>query len=65
MKGFTADHRDIALLKLRNFTVGKKFPDSFLVSADGQAKLAEIIGSMVGFVSSTLSPTSPQRSPSS
>ena len=49
-KGFIAEHRDIELLKLRNFTVSKKFPDAFLTDVDGQAKLAEVIGAMVGFV---------------
>ncbi|KAK1767670.1 hypothetical protein QBC33DRAFT_490911 [Phialemonium atrogriseum] len=48
-KGFVAEHRDIELLKLRNFTVGKKIPDTHLTSADGQAKIAEVIGAMVGF----------------
>jgi uncharacterized protein DUF2461 len=50
VQGFIAEHRDIELLKLRNFTVSKKFPDAFLTDADGQAKLAEVIGAMVGFV---------------
>jgi len=49
-KGFVADHRDIALLKLRNYTVGKKIPDTYLTDAGGQEKVAEIIGSMVAFV---------------
>jgi len=35
--------------------VSKRIPDSDLTSADGQAKIAEVIGSMVGFVSLGLS----------
>jgi len=50
-QGFTTEHRDIELLKLRNFTVGKKLPDSVFTSPDGQDQVAEIIEAMVGFVS--------------
>ncbi|KAJ4415022.1 hypothetical protein N0V82_007604 [Gnomoniopsis sp. IMI 355080] len=50
-KGFDADHRDIELLKLRNFTIGKKgLPDSIFTDEDGQDKIGEIIRAMVGFV---------------
>ncbi|KUI53588.1 hypothetical protein VP1G_00886 [Cytospora mali] len=49
-KGFNTDHRDIELLKLRNFTVGKKIPDSMLTAEDGQDQITDIISSMVGFV---------------
>ncbi len=49
-KGFIADHRDIELLKLRNFTVGKKVPDSVFTKDGGQDEIARIVGAMVGFV---------------
>lgn len=49
-KGFVAEHRDIELLKLRNFTVMKKLPDNVFVKDGGQDEIAEIIGAMVGFV---------------
>jgi hypothetical protein len=50
-KGFIADHRDIALLKLKNYTISKKLPDSVLTAEDSQDQIAEIFGAMVGFVS--------------
>ncbi|SCO85482.1 uncharacterized protein FRV6_09609 [Fusarium oxysporum] len=50
-KGFTAEHRDIALLKLRNFTVGTQIDDSIFYQDDAQEKISEIIRPMVGYVS--------------
>ena len=38
------------MLKLRNFTVSKKIPDSFLTDAGGQARVGELIATMVDFV---------------
>ena len=50
LQNFIADHRDIELLKLKSYTVGKKIDDKLFTSADGQAQIAEIIGAMSGFV---------------
>ncbi|KAK3947208.1 hypothetical protein QBC32DRAFT_271219 [Pseudoneurospora amorphoporcata] len=49
-KGFDAEHRDIELLKLRNFTVGKKLPDSVFTSEGGQEQVLDVIKAMVPFV---------------
>ncbi|ROW03066.1 hypothetical protein VMCG_05747 [Cytospora schulzeri] len=49
-KGFDATHRDIELLKLRNFTVGKKIPDSIFTAEDGLEQITGIISAMVGFI---------------
>ncbi|ROV86827.1 hypothetical protein VSDG_09472 [Cytospora chrysosperma] len=49
-KGFDASHRNIELLKLRNFTVWKKIPDSLFTAEDGQAQITNIISAMVGFI---------------
>ncbi|KAF4977506.1 hypothetical protein FZEAL_5984 [Fusarium zealandicum] len=49
-KGFLADHRDIALLKLRNFTIGTQIDDSIFYGDDVQEKISELIRPMVGFV---------------
>ncbi|KAJ4419166.1 hypothetical protein N0V85_001122 [Neurospora sp. IMI 360204] len=49
-KGFDAEHRDIELLKLRNFTVGKKLPDSVFTSEGGQEQVLNVIRAMVPFV---------------
>lgn len=50
-QGFDADHRDIALLKLRNFTVAKKIPDRVFTDTNGQDQIVDIVSAMVGFVS--------------
>lgn len=49
-KGFVADHRDIELLKLKNFTVMKKVEDELFTREGGQEEVARIVGAMVGFV---------------
>lgn len=43
------------MLKLRNFTVGKKIPDSVFTADDSQEQIADIIRAMVGYVSGTCS----------
>lgn len=59
LQGFDADHRDIELLKLRNFTIGKKgLPDSVFTDENGQEKISDIIRAMVGFVSQVAMATS-------
>ncbi|KAI1387828.1 uncharacterized protein F4822DRAFT_293360 [Hypoxylon trugodes] len=50
-KGFHPDHRDIELLKLRNYTVGTKIDDADLLAEDAQDRIMEIISAMVDFVS--------------
>ncbi|ROT36645.1 hypothetical protein SODALDRAFT_299709 [Sodiomyces alkalinus F11] len=49
-KGYLADHRDVELLKLRNFTVGVKVEDDIFTRDDGQDRLAAIIQAMVPFI---------------
>lgn len=51
LQGFIAEHRDIELLKLRNFTVGKKIDESMLCADDVQEKIADIVRALSGFVS--------------
>jgi Conserved hypothetical protein (DUF2461) len=55
-QGFGADHKDIDLLRLRNFTLGKKIADADVLSKDGIDKIANIIGALVPWVSLTLVP---------
>ncbi len=50
-QGFSPDHRDIHLLKLRNYTIGRQIPDEELHSDDAQEKIMEVIRAMVPFVS--------------
>ncbi|KAK3384568.1 hypothetical protein B0T24DRAFT_654698 [Lasiosphaeria ovina] len=49
-KGFIPDHRDMALLKLRNFVVGKKLPDDVFTADGSQDEVARVVKAMVGFV---------------
>ncbi|ETS78340.1 hypothetical protein PFICI_10402 [Pestalotiopsis fici W106-1] len=49
-QGFNPEHRDIELLKLRNYTVGRKIKDSDLTSSDAQEKIMAIISPMVEYV---------------
>ncbi|KAK5661925.1 hypothetical protein OQA88_10035 [Cercophora sp. LCS_1] len=49
-KGFLAEHRDIELLKLRNFTVGKKVDEGLFTREGGQDEVVKVIGALVGFV---------------
>ncbi|KAI0434209.1 hypothetical protein F5Y09DRAFT_337891 [Xylaria sp. FL1042] len=49
-KGFNPDHRDIHLLKLRNYTIGRQIPDEELYGDNAQEKIMEVIRAMVPFV---------------
>ncbi|KAI3324287.1 hypothetical protein HD806DRAFT_494621 [Xylariaceae sp. AK1471] len=49
-KGFNPEHRDIHLLKLRNYTIGRQLPDEDLRGDDAQERITEIIRAMVPFV---------------
>jgi uncharacterized protein (DUF2461 family) len=51
VQGFHAEHRDIELLKLRNFTIGKRVPDEIFTDEDGQDQIVECFRAMVPFVS--------------
>ncbi|KAL5090525.1 hypothetical protein Trisim1_004419 [Trichoderma cf. simile WF8] len=48
--GYEVTHRDIELLKLRNYTVGTKIDDELLSSDNAQAKLKDIMRGLSGFV---------------
>jgi uncharacterized protein (DUF2461 family) len=50
-RDYSPDHRDIALLKLRNFVLTKRIPEEIFTAPGGQRRIAEIFGAMAGFVS--------------
>jgi hypothetical protein len=50
-KGFIPEHRDMQLLRLKNFTVGRKVEDGVFTRARGQEEVERVVGDMVGFVS--------------
>ncbi|OTA95606.1 hypothetical protein M434DRAFT_196467 [Hypoxylon sp. CO27-5] len=43
-------HKDIELLKLRNYTIGKKLDDKDLLAEDAQDRVMSVISAMVEFV---------------
>ncbi|KAI1827015.1 hypothetical protein F4861DRAFT_464747 [Xylaria intraflava] len=49
-KGFNPEHRDIHLLKLRNYTIGRHIPDEDLHADDAQEKIMAIIRPMVPLI---------------
>ncbi|KAF2972805.1 hypothetical protein GQX73_g759 [Xylaria multiplex] len=49
-KGFNPDHRDLHLLKLRNYTIGCQISEEDLHSDNAQEKIMEVIRAMVPFV---------------
>jgi len=50
-RDYAADHADIALLRLRNFTVGRKLKDEEVVGKGGLDRVVELLGCLVPFVS--------------
>ena len=54
-RDYDADHRDIALLRLRNFTIGRKLKDEEVVGKGGLDRVVELMGCLVPFVSARFS----------
>jgi len=50
-RDYAADHADIALLRLRNFTVGRKLKDEEVAGKGGLGRVVELLGCLVPFVS--------------
>lgn len=50
-RDYDADHRDIALLRLRNFTIGRKLKDDEVVGKGGLERVVELMECLVPFVS--------------
>lgn len=50
-QGYDKEHRDIELLRLRNFTLGTKLSDEEVVGAKGLERIAELVACIVPFVS--------------
>ncbi|KAK4868891.1 hypothetical protein LT330_006500 [Penicillium expansum] len=49
-KGYEADNKNIKLLRLRSFTIGKPISDDELTGDDAQEKIAALVGVMEPFV---------------
>lgn len=54
-KGYDADHKDIALLKLKSFVVRKNISDAEIVAANSLDVIAGIVEAMEPFVSTFFS----------
>lgn len=50
MQGYEVTHRDIELLKLKSYTVGAKVDDKIFCGDDAQAKIADMIRGLFGYV---------------
>ncbi|KAJ5143523.1 Conserved hypothetical protein CHP02453 [Penicillium bovifimosum] len=50
-KGYDADNKNIKLLRLRSFTIGKPISDEELTGDDAQERIAALVGVMEPFVS--------------
>ena len=51
LKGFNADNKNIDLLRLRNYTIGRKLTDEDVLGADGISRIADLAGVLTPFVS--------------
>lgn len=52
-QGYEHDHKDIELLRLRNFTIGTKLADNEVLGPTGLTRVAELIQCMTPFVSNS------------
>ena len=64
-KGYEKDNPNIDLLKLRNFTIGKKLRDEEVLGAGGLGRIAGLIGILTPFVSYLNGVVMPDQEPSS
>ncbi|MCJ1377807.1 hypothetical protein MMC17_000903 [Xylographa soralifera] len=49
-KGYGADNPNIELLRLRNYTMGRKLKDEEIVGANGSTRITELIGILSPFI---------------
>lgn len=64
-KGYEKDNPNIDLLKLRNYTIGKKLKDEEVLGPGGLGRIVELIGILTPFVSYLNSVVMPDEEPSS
>ena len=48
---FDANHKEIEVLRLRNYTIGRKLKDEEVIGEKGIEYISGLIGAMVPFVS--------------
>ena len=54
-QGYGADHANIDLLRLRNYTIGTKLTDDQVLGVEGLHRIADLLSCMKPFVSGFLS----------
>ena len=64
-KGYEKDNPNIDLLKLRNFTIGRKLKDEEVLGPGGLGRIVELIGVLTPFVSYLNSVVMPDEEPDS
>ncbi|KAG8528667.1 uncharacterized protein KY384_006354 [Bacidia gigantensis] len=64
-RDYSADHPEIALLRLRNYTIGKKLKDEEVLGKDGLSRIADLLGVLTPFVTYLNSVVMPDEAPSS
>ena len=50
MQGYDVENPNITLLKLRNFTIGRKLKDEEVLGEGGLGRVADLLGVLVPFV---------------
>ena len=63
-KGYDVDNPNIDLLKLRNYTIGKKLKDDEVLGAGGLDRITNLLGTLTPFVSYLNSVVMPDEDPS-
>ncbi|KAK0257793.1 hypothetical protein LTR91_017141 [Friedmanniomyces endolithicus] len=63
-KGYSADHKDIELLRLRNYTIGSKLTGQDVTGADGMDRVVGLMRCMKPFIMYLNSVVMPDEGPS-
>ncbi|KAH6351607.1 hypothetical protein HBI37_037130 [Parastagonospora nodorum] len=63
-KGYDQDHKDIDLLRLRNFTLSKKLSDTDVTGPGGLKRIAELVACLLPFITYLNSVVMPDEEPS-
>ena len=59
LQDYAEDHPDIALLRLRNFTIGRKLKDEEVLGPGGLTRIVDLLGTLTPFVSSLIAKSLP------
>ncbi len=65
LQGYDLENPNIELLRLRNYTIGRKLKDDEVLGSGGLKRIADLIGVLTPFVSYLNSVVMPDEDPSS